>query len=100
MVTTLYYTHDPNFAYLSSAEAEKSYRTGGWWLGFEFRDSSSLGLSWSINQGANPTFQNANPIIKKIYCCPMSTISYFISYQNKLVQGQAQSSIKLMLVNI
>ena len=30
MVTGLCYTHDPNFAYLSSAEAEKSYRTGGW----------------------------------------------------------------------
>ena len=53
--TDLCYTHDPNFAYLSSAEAEKSYRTGGWWvggwlagwLGFEFRDSSSLGLSRS-----------------------------------------------------
>ena len=35
MVTGLCYTYDPNFVYLSSAEAEKSYRTGGWvggWL--------------------------------------------------------------------
>ena len=49
IVTSLCYTNCQNFASLSSAEAEKSYRTGGWvggwlvvgWLGVEFRDSSS-----------------------------------------------------------
>ena len=47
-VTGLCYTHDPNFSYLSSAGAEKSHMTAGWWLAgwvFEFRDSSSLVLS-------------------------------------------------------
>ena len=53
IVTSLCYTNCQNLVSLSSVEAEKSYRTGGWvggwwlagWLGFEFRDSSSLGLS-------------------------------------------------------
>ena len=49
IVTSLCYTNCQNLVSLSSVEAEKSYRTGGWvgrwlvvgWLGVEFRDSSS-----------------------------------------------------------
>ena len=49
IVTSLCYTNCQNLFSLSSVEAEKSYRTGGWvgswlvvgWLGVEFRDSLS-----------------------------------------------------------
>ena len=51
VVTDLCYSYDSIFAYLSSAEAEKIYKTvGGWlvsWVGFEFIYSSSLCLSCS-----------------------------------------------------
>ena len=34
MVTGFFYSYDFVFAYLSLAEADKSYRTGGWLAGF------------------------------------------------------------------
>ena len=66
MVTGLCYFYESIFAHLSSADAEKSYKMGGWvagWLEFELRDSSINLKIYSLTI-CRPMFQNLALYIK------------------------------------